>query len=321
VSLSEALLGHVYSSQETYEVGRESIRQFAEAIGDPNPAYRDPKVATSLGHRDIVAPPTFAAVPCFRFLQPALVDSALGLETSRLIHGEQHLAHHRPIGPGDVLRGHVTVEQVRTCRGFDTVTLRTEITDADGNPVCTAGTVFILADPDLGRTSDIREKSEPVRGDGSGESELPSRAFPVHRLNLIRYAGISGDCDPVHWSETAARARGFRDVSAQGMLTLAKVGQFLTDWAHDPAAVTELGARFSGRFYVPETGAALTVMGAITDGSCEGSVAVDLRALAGDECVLSRGRAVVRGTCGVLREWPSTAKAERTEYTHWGRAL
>ena len=52
-------MGRTYPPTAVYEVGREKIREFADAIGDPNPVYRDPAVAQDLGHRDVLAPPTF----------------------------------------------------------------------------------------------------------------------------------------------------------------------------------------------------------------------------------------------------------------------
>ena len=59
MALDQSFVGRTYPPTPAYEVGREKIREFADAIGDPNPVYRDPAVAQDLGHRDVLAPPTF----------------------------------------------------------------------------------------------------------------------------------------------------------------------------------------------------------------------------------------------------------------------
>ena len=72
-------------------------------------------------------------------------------------------------------------------------------------------------------------------------AEIAPRQYPVTRLDLVRYAGASGDFNPIHWNERIATSVGLPDVIAHGMLTMALAGRFLTEWAGDPAAVTEFG--------------------------------------------------------------------------------
>ena len=60
--LDQSFVGRTYPPTPPYEVGREKIREFADAIGDGNPAYRDPEAARTLGHPDVIAPPTFGIV-------------------------------------------------------------------------------------------------------------------------------------------------------------------------------------------------------------------------------------------------------------------
>ena len=84
-----------------------------------------------------------------------------------------------------------------------------------------------------------------------GTSSPPSQVR-VTRADLVRYAGASGDFNPIHWSDRVA-AVGLPGVIAHGMLTMALAGRLVTGWVGDPAAVRALGARFTRPVVVPET--------------------------------------------------------------------
>jgi acyl dehydratase len=127
-------------------------------------------------------------------------------------------------------------------------------------------------------------------------TEIPPRQYQVTRLDLVRYAGASGDFNVIHWNERIAKAVGLPDVIAHGMLTMALAGRFLTEWAGDPGAVAEFGVRFSAPVVVPDDdkGATVEVAGTVT-GKLEGNrVAVDVTARSDNAKVLTRARAVVR---------------------------
>jgi acyl dehydratase len=127
-------------------------------------------------------------------------------------------------------------------------------------------------------------------------TEIPPRQYQVTRLDLVRYAGASGDFNVIHWNERIAKAVGLPDVIAHGMLTMALAGRFLTEWAGDPGAVAEFGVRFSAPVVVPDDdkGATVEVAGTVT-AKLEGNrVAVDVTARSDDAKVLTRARAVVR---------------------------
>lgn len=136
VSTLQDLAGRTFHSSRPYEVGREKIREFAEAVGDPNPLYRDPEVAARHGHPDVIAPPTFAIVVGFEPLQ-AVLDEA-GLPLSQIMHADQKFTANRPIAPGDRLRATVTVDSVRSLSGNDIIATRTDISTVDGESVVTA---------------------------------------------------------------------------------------------------------------------------------------------------------------------------------------
>ena len=125
---------------------------------------------------------------------------------------------------------------------------------------------------------------------------LPAQSFPVHRADLVRYAGASGDFNVIHWNERVAKAVGLPDVIAHGMLTMATAGRVITDWVGDPGAVLEYGVRFSRPVVVPDddTGATVDVEGVVEDKLDDGRVAVVLTATVEGSKVLMAARAVVR---------------------------
>jgi acyl dehydratase len=126
-------------------------------------------------------------------------------------------------------------------------------------------------------------------------TEIPPRSYRVTRLDLVKYAGASGDFNVIHWNERLARAVGLPDVIAHGMYTMAQAGRFVTDWAGDPGAITEFGVRFSAMVPVPDDeGATIEVSGTVAEKLGDNRVAVDLTARTGGAKVLSRARAVVR---------------------------
>jgi acyl dehydratase len=141
--LDPSFVGRSYPPTEAYEVGLEKIREFADAVGDPNPAYRDRAAAVALGHPDVIAPPTFVIVLSMRAAQQVVFDPALGLDYSRVVHGEQRFVHARPIRAGDRLQVVVTVDSIRTARGNDILTTRGEVSTVDGEPVCTAYSTLV----------------------------------------------------------------------------------------------------------------------------------------------------------------------------------
>jgi len=124
---------------------------------------------------------------------------------------------------------------------------------------------------------------------------IPSQQFPVTRADLVRYAGASGDFNPIHWNERFARSVGLPDIIAHGMFTMATAIRVVTDWAGDPGAVVEYGVRFTRPVVVPDPGAAtISVSGSVRAIRDDGLVEVDLTATVNDQTVLAKARAVVR---------------------------
>jgi acyl dehydratase len=143
VPLNRDFIGRTFTSDATYEVGREKIREFADAIGDPNPAYRDVEAAKALGHPDVIAPPTFAIVISLSAGGPAIFDPELGLNYALVVHGEQKFQHHRPIRPGDSLVATTTVTDIRDAGRNELMTVVTELATQDGERVCTSTNTIV----------------------------------------------------------------------------------------------------------------------------------------------------------------------------------
>jgi acyl dehydratase len=151
MALDPSFVGRCYPATSTYHVGREKIREFAEAIGDDDVVYRDPQAARACGYSDVIAPPTFAITLSLRAQQALTCDPALGLDYSRMVHGHQSFTHHRPIRAGDVLAATLHVDGIRAMGGNDMLTLRCEITDSVGDPVTTARTILVIRGPEADR--------------------------------------------------------------------------------------------------------------------------------------------------------------------------
>ena len=141
--LDQSFVGRTYPPTPPYEVGRERIREFADAIGDANPAYRDPEAARALGHPDVIAPPTFGIVLSMTAGRQVVADPELGLDYSRVVHGEQRFVINRPIRAGDRLTVTVSVEDIRAAAGNDLITTRGDVRTVDGEPVLTAYSTLV----------------------------------------------------------------------------------------------------------------------------------------------------------------------------------
>ncbi|MET9699626.1 MaoC family dehydratase [Streptomyces sp. NPDC006529] len=127
-------------------------------------------------------------------------------------------------------------------------------------------------------------------------TELPAGTFGVQRATLVRYAGASGDFNPIHWNEKFAKEVGLPDVIAHGMFTMAEAIRVVTDWVGDPGAVVEYGVRFTKPVVVPndDAGAVIEVTAKVA-AKLEGDrVRVDLTATSAGLKVLGMSRAVVQ---------------------------
>jgi acyl dehydratase len=130
--------------------------------------------------------------------------------------------------------------------------------------------------------------------------ELPPLSLRVTRADLVRYAGASGDFNPIHWSDRVATGVGLPGVIAHGMLTMALAGRLVTEWVGDPGAICTYGVRFTRPVVVPDDdeGALVELSGTVselTEADDGGRVArVTITARFDGRTVLSRAVAEVR---------------------------
>jgi acyl dehydratase len=125
--------------------------------------------------------------------------------------------------------------------------------------------------------------------------QLPEQRFTVTRADLIRYAGASGDFNPIHWSERSAVGVGLPGVIAHGMFTMALAGRAVTAWVGRADAVVDFGVRFTRPVPVPDTdeGTEVLVDGVVKKIE-DGQAHIDVIAVCGGERVLAQARAIVR---------------------------
>jgi acyl dehydratase len=143
--------------------------------------------------------------------------------------------------------------------------------------------------------SSLPHRPTPAVGD-----EIGPLIVPIDRARLVRYAGASGDFNPIHWNDRVATSVGLDGVIAHGMLTMALAGRLVTDWVGDPGAVASYEVRFTRPVVVPDPGGTeLTVVGRVAevtepaDGSAV-TARVDLTVTVDGRKVLGKARATVR---------------------------
>jgi acyl dehydratase len=128
-------------------------------------------------------------------------------------------------------------------------------------------------------------------------TELPPLTVTVRRGDLVRYAGAGGDFNPIHYSDRMAVAIGLPGVIAHGMLTMAQAIRVVTDWLDDPADLLEYGVRFTKPVVVPDDDKGATVtFSAKVEKVVDGTAEIDITAMADEQKVLGRAKAVVRAS-------------------------
>lgn len=132
----------------------------------------------------------------------------------------------------------------------------------------------------------LREFSSVKVGD-----QLPERIIPLTRADLVNYAGVSGDLNPIHWDDEIAQQVGLDSAIAHGMLTMGLGGGYVTAWVGDPGAVTEYNVRFTAVVPVPNDGkgAEITFTGRVKSVDPEtNSVTIAIAATTGGKKIFGR---------------------------------
>ncbi|WP_422743322.1 fused (3R)-hydroxyacyl-ACP dehydratase subunits HadA/HadB [Mycobacterium sp. WMMD1722] len=280
----EARVGHWYQMDGTYLVGREKIREYARAVQDYHPAHWDVAAAAKLGYPDVVAPLTFTSAPGMqcnrRMFESIVVGYDTYLQTEEVF--EQHrpivagdeltidvelTSVRRTAG-----RDFITVTNTFTDADGERVhTLHTTVVgvtadDIDAG-VKTAVQNAMMHDVDFSGVGSLdADYEKAVRPDGDvrisdgGLTRTPGtpsfddvqvgQELAVHhtrlsRGDLVNYAGVAGDANPIHWDEDIAKLAGLPDVIAHGMLTMGLGAGFASAWSGDPGAATRYTIRLS----------------------------------------------------------------------------
>ena len=281
-STLEARVGHHYQMDGTYLVGREKLREYARAVQDYHPAHWDVAAAAELGYSDLIAPLTFTSTPGMTCNRRMFEQIVVGYDT--YMQTEELFEQHRPIVAGDELTVDVELTSVRRMAGRDLITVTNTFTDATDERVHTLHTTVVgvtaedvdpaiktavqnamMHDVDIfGIGEDEYHKTVRPEGDiriaDEGLTRTPGTAsfddlqvgdeLPVHharltRGDLVNYAGVAGDANPIHWDEDIAKLASLPDVIAHGMLTMGLGAGFASTWTGDPGAVTRYAVRLS----------------------------------------------------------------------------
>lgn len=287
----EARVGHWYQMDGTYLVGREKVREYARAVQDYHPAHWDVAAAAELGYSDLVAPLTFTSTPGMTCNRRMFEEIVVGYDT--YMQTEEVFEQHRPIVAGDELTVDVELTSVRRIAGRDLITVTNTFTDTSGERVHTLHTTVVgvtaedvdpaiktavanammhdvnimavgQADAAYEKTvrpdGDVRIAHESARAPGTPSfdelnvgDELPVHHTRLSRGDLVNYAGVAGDANPIHWDEDIAKLAGLPDVIAHGMLTMGLGAGFAAEWSGDPGAVTRYAVRLSAPAIVSAT--------------------------------------------------------------------
>lgn len=263
--LDPALIGHETRPQ-TATVSADDVRQFADAIGDHNPIFREEAAARAAGFGGVPVEPTF--VTRFRV---DFAEAGLDPEHSQVLHGEQEYTYERPLLVGETVTARHVVASIRQSKradGMAIMTLEQQCDMPTGERIVTGKSIVIVRDvapgAEGGATTAGKAQSEP-----EGE-RIPDLVKTVTQEQINAYADVSGDHNPIHINPEAARAVGLEGTIAHGMLSMAFLGQLLTDWlAQQPERggwVARLRVRFQAMVRPGDTLTCAGALGPSADG-------------------------------------------------------
>ena len=141
--LNRDLIGRSYDGGVVFDVSRQKLREFATAIGDQSPLLHDVDAARAAGHRDLPAAPTFGAVLSLEMGWGPRLDPELGIDYTRVVHGEQRIVLRRPIYAGDVLVGVASIDEIRDAGRNELMLISCRISTEDGEEVCVVESMIV----------------------------------------------------------------------------------------------------------------------------------------------------------------------------------
>jgi acyl dehydratase len=285
----EPRVGDTVDSVEDFTVEPGKVEEFAVAVGDGNPVFVDEAAAAERGFDRRPAPPTFTRTSLFPRYRPEGVGRLgmdIGFDIRYELHGEQTYEFARPVFVGDTLSATTTLADAYEREGrqgmlMTFAVLETEFIDDDGTYVLTERQTVIETDGTVTERQQEPDRSEREANHQRASISQPSSGgYPVDSpddvsvgdaaptvivediapQDFVRYAGASGDFNPIHYDEQYAMALGNPGVFGQGMFTAAHAGHLATDW-FGVGAIDRFSTRFTARVWPGDT---LTVSGEIT---------------------------------------------------------
>ena len=249
-----------------YEVGKEKIREYAHAVGEDNPIYFDRAAAKEAGFRDIAAPPMFAVVYSRGSFAPALFDPEVGINFAMMVHGGQEFVWGEPVCSGDVIST-VTSREGHLREGRHGL-LR--VRDGLHEPGRRRGRARHLDQHRQGRVVNVELKVTP-------DKYLPHR-----------YAGASGDFNPIHIDVDFAKQVGLPSNILHGLYTMAQVARANVNAAGgDPRSLKRLSVQFRGMGFPEQE---ITVTGKVKE-ERDGRVIVETQAEQGGNRIIRNAEA------------------------------
>jgi acyl dehydratase len=143
MAINPDFVGKTFPPSAPYEVSRVKLAEFADAIGDQNPVYRERSAAQEAGFPDVIAPATFPIVISMASSARVLAEPGLNLNYAMVVHGEQRFEYERPLRAGDVVTAQSTISDIRNVGRNSLMTTTTRITTVDGEHVCTAYSTLV----------------------------------------------------------------------------------------------------------------------------------------------------------------------------------
>jgi len=285
-------IGDAVKSVEGFAVESGKVAEFAAATGANDPLFRDVSVAEERGYDRIPAPLTFTRTSFFPHNRPTdagRLGFDLGFDIRAELHGEQAYQFERPVYVGDTLSATTTLTDAyeREGQAGGTMTfavLETEFVDEAGEPVVTERSTIIeapeaaSADDPVAATADPETTAEPS---DATVRQSEAEADPITTIedlstgdtgptvvvdgltirDFVKYAGASGDFNPVHYDQAYARELGNPGVFGQGMLTMGYAARFAMDW-FGVECIRSFSTRFTERVWPGDT---VTISGEVTD--------------------------------------------------------
>jgi acyl dehydratase len=135
MSVLTGAIGKTYPAT-VYAVGREKVREYAQAVGETNPVYLDPAAARAAGHADVVAPPMFCVVYGMAAMAPAMFDPEVGINFAMMVHAGQEFRWGPLVVAGDEITTTASVKDVAERDGRGYYVFETVSVNDRGETVC-----------------------------------------------------------------------------------------------------------------------------------------------------------------------------------------